>query len=286
VTPPDVDEYAPTKVGNRKYRWDDAKDWYLNHVEDVPLSQVADMFSIPRDQLYNRSGRERWQYQRLQHQTALLRERRRKRQFSTVKEAEQFDDGALATAKLGASLITGRLAQIAELFNAKKPAFALALQTIRNGGTPAKEDLYSAVYYKEMVELAKAMELYQTIGRRALGTDTQTISMILDGDLGAAVEAAATELDDALAKADPDRIAAMFDALCDAGIAELALDEHGEVIGFDLDGEVVDPEVERSADAVHYTSTEQPVTQPTPGNTDTTTTNTTITARIGETENG
>jgi hypothetical protein len=239
----------------QQYDWEAAKEWYLNHVEEVPFKKVAEMFNIPVQQLYNRSGRERWQHQRLQAQTALLRDRRHKRQFKTIKEAEAFDDGALNTAKLGASLITGRLAQIAELFNAKRDQYDDAIARIQAGQVVKREDLYSAVNYREMVELAKAMEVFQNIGRRALGTDVQTISMIMDGTDGAIAEAAAT-VGDELGKVDPDRIAAMFDALLDAGIATPTLDANGEIIGFDLEGEVVDPESQRALEAARYTSTE------------------------------
>lgn len=231
--------------GRTKHRWDEAKDFYLNHTEDITLAEVADMFAIPRDQMYNRNQKERWQYLRAQHQAQLLRERRKKRQFENMVAAEEFDASSLSIGKLGQGLVVGRLVQISEVFAADRERYARAIELVRQGIKVPREELYGAVRAAELMELAKAAQLFQELGRKALGTDVQNIHLFggLDGaDGGDAPQASVV---DELGRADPDRIAAMIDALVDLGEAGLKFDGEGNVVGFDIiDGEVVEDPVQ------------------------------------------
>lgn len=229
--------------GRKKYDWPAIKDFYLNYAGEITLDAVARQFGVTPGVLYQRSSTENWREERVYIQAKLLRERRSERTVDIARKAQDFDDRAYETAKLGLNLVTSRMAQIADQFTVQRIQFERALARAQAGENVTKADLWSSINYRELVELGKSLELFQHVGRRALGTDVQTIAMLMDSQDGAPLSDRQATIAEELERPDPDRLAALVDALVDANVMGLQFDSSGEVVGLTvLEGEVVSEE--------------------------------------------
>lgn len=181
------------------------------------LLDLAEKYDLNYGTLKNRASIERWTDKRNAHQLAVNAELQKKRQQELAKEAHQFDGRMLDGAKLGANLVTQRLAEIAQEQNRSKARQERVQQILDAGGAVDKKDTYSAIYYKELQGLADSLETFQRIGMRAMGTDVNRVEVTgANGDPVQHVVSVREELH----RDDPERLAATLQALMEAGILD------------------------------------------------------------------
>lgn len=213
----------------------------------LTLKELADIYSIPYETLRSKAGDDRWSYLRAEYQTKNQIAIREARTVALVKEAVSFDDVSLKAAKLGQTLIVGRLGQIAALFQAQGISFERALEKARNGLPLDPSETRSSINYKELVELANALDRFQNVGRKALGTDVEKID--INSSVG--VTRVDVHIGDELAKPDVDRMASTIEAMRRAGLhsllgEQLALPEVAEEV---VDGEIIEDAEEGEEEA-------------------------------------
>lgn len=237
------EEEANRLPGKAFIDWEAVRDFYLNYEGDIDLLTVAKQFGISPSAVYNKSSKEGWRDLRTMAQAKQLRDRRAERSVMRARKSQEFDDKAYQVAQLGLTLVTGRMAQIADQFAVQRAMYQSALERVERGEKVPKTDLYSAVNYRELVELARALETYQMVGRRATGTDIQTVHTIIDSAIEAEQSKSTSTVAEELVRPDEDRLAALVDALVDANFMELKFGEDGEVVGLGIiEGQVVEGE--------------------------------------------
>lgn len=203
---------------HRLYPWEKIQVQFVEQVDPIKLKDLADVWNVPYDQLRDKSSKGRWPFLRVEHQMKLSELHARKRIKTQLENAQNFDEQSLHAAKMGHTLIAGRLSQIASLFAAQQAAYADAVARLKAGLPVDRSELYSAVNYKELNELASALERFQAVGRRALGTDFLP-------DKAATLDSRNEELDlditEEIQKPDLDRLAAFFEAAQRAGLNDM-----------------------------------------------------------------
>jgi hypothetical protein len=210
------------------------------------LRELSERTNVPYERIRERSARERWIELRQVHQTEIAKSRRKKRVEKLANAAVEFDDKNLDLSKMGIRIVGTRMAEIVREINARAERRKIAEQRLAAGLPVEKFDLYSAIRSSELTDLAKAADIFQNIGMRALGTDVERHAIDITGDV--TVEHAVS-ISAELERDDPDRLAAFMAAAHRAGIFEqLELEAGGledpEVEGDgDEDGDIVDAEV-------------------------------------------
>lgn len=222
-----------------KHDWVTIREFFItNPDEDLTLADVARLHGVQEHQVYKKSKEENWKWLRIQYWTQVLKEKRHRRAMKNADEADKFDDSAMAVAKTGMSMTQLRMGQIATYFQAKQPEFNYAIEKLRSGLPVARDEFFSAINYKELRELAQAALMFQELGHKALGTDVNPMDLgeMPEGALGGPTEQIVS-IGDELTRNDPDRIAAMMEALEDAGLLTYETDDKGRITKFDIDGE-------------------------------------------------
>lgn len=229
-----------------KYDWPAIREYFITSPEnEISLLEVARTHGVPEASVYKRSKEENWKWLRMQYWTQILRERRHRRQITNAEESEKFDDMSLQVARTGMQMVQLRMGQMAMYFHAKQTDFNYAIEKLRGGIPVTREDFYSAINYKELRDLGQAALMFQELGRKALGADMAPIDI---GDLppeeilGGNPDEAMVSIGDELTRHDPDRIAAMLEGLADAGMLKYQVDQDGNIVQFDIDGEWLDAE--------------------------------------------
>jgi hypothetical protein len=202
----------------KRHDWEKVRTLFVERMDPVTLREVAEAMGINYTVLRNRAAQERWTAQRAEFQMKAALVAAKTRIRTLVKEGQGFDDQSLQTAKVGQTLVAGRLAQMSHVFVAQQGAYNSAVQRLRAGQPVEKSELYSPISYKELVELAKSLELFQKVGKLAIGIDVTTITPQqlqeqLDDEQDDDVSIA-----DELSKPDADRLAAFMDAMDRSGI--------------------------------------------------------------------
>jgi len=254
------------RPGQERYPWDQLR---RDFIEGVPVSgtkdervwptlrELAEDNGVPYVRMRKRAAAERWTEHKTaaQNQARLTRLKKRAEQIEV--NALDFDEKAFSIAKLGSSLVAGRLAEIGQEMQAKKQIRDMALQNLQNGNAVNKSDLYSAVRYSEIDGLASAAARFQEIGMKALGTDVQRIDI---NNLGGGGDTTVNVLNvsQELVRDDSERLGGVLEAMASAGlIPEEILDQLTEVddepntIPSDLlevEGEVVGGAMEASTE--------------------------------------
>lgn len=227
------------KPRKTKHDWVTIREFFItNPDEDLTLADVARMHGVKEQLVYRRSKDENWKWLRLQYWTQVLKEKRHRRQMKNAEQSDEFDDKALDVAKMGMSLTQLRMGQIAKYFAAKQEDFNNAIEKLKLGYPTQRDEFFSAINYKEMRELAQAALMFQELGHKALGTSVDPLELgeMPDGAIGGPIEQIVS-IGDELTRNDPDRIAAMMEALDDAGILSYETDDKGNIVKFDIDGE-------------------------------------------------
>lgn len=203
------------------------------------LKEISDRFGVPYQRVRERASQERWTDRRNVHQQQTAIERQRKQRKKMVDESVQFDVNALNAAKLGIGMSTARLAEIMSEHQVKQARVKDAQRRMEAGEPVEKWELYSAINYRELEGLAGAIERFQSVGMRAMGTDVQKHEVTSpDGSMASTTINVTAELH----REDADRMALILEAMRDANlIPDDSLDEIlGEVV--DEDGEDADDE--------------------------------------------
>lgn len=201
--------------------WDRIRTAYLEAEKTPRYKDLALQFDVPQTTLQTRAGKERWGYLRAQMQQDLFAKRIDARKKQLFQAGMEFDDLAANSAKMGLGLVTGRLAQIYEEFQATQATHSAVVERLRRGEPVDRADLYTVINYKELDVLARAAIQFQDMGRKALGTDV--INIHAEGSIGVnhsgTVEIEATvDVRNELSKDDPSRLAAMLEAMERAGL--------------------------------------------------------------------
>lgn len=220
-------------IVRRKYDWDAIREYFISEQQTPTLKAVAEKFGVPYDYLRERAAKERWSYLRAQEQQRIFQEKRKEHLSRMARESVKFDESVIDVAKLGMSLVAGRLAEIAAEFQASQTAHQIVVEKLRRGEPVDWKELRSVINYKELAELSRAGLAFQDMGMKAFGTDVQKVE--IEGIGGTNIETV-INVGAELSKDDPSRLAALLDALERAGLAQVNLDE-GEVI----EGQVVEP---------------------------------------------
>jgi hypothetical protein len=210
-----------TVKGGYKYDWDAAREMFITAEPALKLKQLALRTGIPYQQVRNRCTKERWIAVRAQEKLAQLKERRREQLQSFAGQAIEFDQTSVDIAKLGQGVVAQRLVEITKLTAAHGSEVDLVVQKIRNGEPLSRYDLKGIVDYREILGLAQAAEVFQRMGRIAMGSDVIDDSLN-QGDAGMEQ---VVSIGGELSKDDPNRLAAFLEAAERAGLAMLNMND-------------------------------------------------------------
>lgn len=229
-----VSKRTPTKTPTRKRKprsdskhdYALAQQWYVEGKPDdeeepdgnrswLTMRVIAEELDIPYQRIKERAASERWTELKATYQRQAAIDRQRRRMEQMGKNSIEFDDQSFNIAKMGQFTIGARLAEITKMIQATKDRRDDVTARLRAGEHVAKEEMWFIVRSSELIELARAAETFQTIGRKALGTDIERISIEANVEVEHAMSVAAE-----LERDDPDRLAAFMSALERAGLLE------------------------------------------------------------------
>lgn len=241
------------RPGAERYPWDQLR---RDFIEGVPVSgtkdervwptlrEIADDNQVPYTRVRKRAAAERWTEHKVAAQNQARITRLRKRAESIEVNALDFDEKAHSVAKLGMSLVAGRMAEIGQEMQVKKQFRDQAIADLQQGIAVDPKDLYSAVRYSELEGLAQAADRFQTIGMKALGTDAQRIDINATGtgDTNVSIVNVTNEL----ARDDAERLGDVFEAMAESGLLPKEVLDAVTVV----DGDVVEEENDIPTDLV------------------------------------
>ena len=225
---------TPNRRGGRKpkYDWDLIQQTFVEGVPTNPaepdgerewlnLRELSERMNVPYDRVREHSSKYRWSDLRLTYQAQIAQQRQRLRAKRIAKDASDFDDRSHTVGKVGMQLVGVRLSEIAQEVKDREQIRKDALRRRASGQAVDKEDLYSAVYARELSELAKAAQVFQEIGQRALGTAVERHE--ISGPEGGPILSASISVTQELERDDPDRLAAFLSVAQRTGVwAQLA----------------------------------------------------------------
>lgn len=230
------ERYRLQGLATRKHDYDAMRDDFIN--SDKTLVQLADEWNCPYHMVRKRAAKEQWTLQRLNKVKTKVKEKRNLHLARMADEGIAFDTQTAQTAKLGMTLVAGRLAEIAAMFNANAPNHALVIENLKRGIPVPWQELRSVINYKELRELSQAGLAFQQMGRAAFGTDIMQLE--IEAPDGVTVETV-VNIGSELTRDDTSRLAAMIEALERAGLVkelDLLKGSDNQVI----EGEVVEDE--------------------------------------------
>lgn len=209
-----------------KHPWMQVREAYVEGIEEdggVTLpsyKQLSQRFNISESVIANRASKERWTAQRAKFQHEQGIERQKKRAATIASDAAKLDESGHKAATLGMTMVMKRLAEIATESKDAEARIAEARRR-RNAGQPVEAwEVRSPIYYNELVALSGALEKFQTIGMKALGTDVQRHEVY-----GQVEQTHSLNVGQELHRDDPDRLAGFLLGVQDAGIADLMFNE-------------------------------------------------------------
>jgi hypothetical protein len=209
------------RTSNQKYDWDHLQQVFVEgltledgSVKLLTLKELSDQFGVPYQRVREKSSELRWRDRRDKVQQELAYERQKQHRKRMVGESVEFDKNALNAAKIGVMLVTQRLGEIAKTHSKKASSLQEAQERLANGEAVEPHELYSAIWFKEIEGLAGALDRFQNIGMKALGTDIQKHEVTNpDGSMSTTVNVVGE-----LHRDDPERLALILQAMRDTGI--------------------------------------------------------------------
>lgn len=253
---------VPTRRVKNKHDWPKIRAWFMEADIDTTLKDCAEYFDLSYSMLGVRAGRERWIATRVEYKAEQARKHYAKRTKKLQDGGEKFDDSTIRVADMGMNLVQARMGEIAQLYQATSAAWQDALDRKQRGLAVEKEELWSSIRSSELLDLARALQLFQEIGRKAYGTDILMAQLQISGPDGGAIEVNETiNVAGELGKEDPARLAKFMEVMERTGL----LQGSGLAISDTIEGEVVDDDgnpVEGTDDAYTETaadSTDAPV---------------------------
>jgi hypothetical protein len=209
------------------------------------MKELAELHGIAYQTLRERAAKDRWTEAKQKYQIEFERQRYIARSKKLAKQAGEFDERAYTAGNMGVVLIQTRLVEITQQATRLRARREHALQQAEQGLDVDPKDLRSAIYHQELLALGSALERFQAVAMRALGTDVKKIEMA--GPEGSAIE---VNVHHELTRDDPERVAAVLAAIRDSGQLEdiAALLEGVESTDEDIqDAEVVEDDDEGEA---------------------------------------
>lgn len=226
---------------NAKYDWLKIRDIFVEgEIEGdernfLGLKEIAEKYEVPYQRVRERSSKERWPDRRAQYQLQLTKERQKKHAQMLAKNAVGFDEKSYKVADLGMTMVTARLAEIAQEVSQGQARRKNAIERQQRGESVERWELYSAVSYKEMEGLASAAAQFQTIGMRALGTDVNRHE--ISGPDGGPIETQTISIVAELGRDDPDRMTHLLRGMIEANLIPAEMIANGGEV---VIGEVID----------------------------------------------
>lgn len=232
-TPSEEDSTSTTDVEVRKPRTRPTYDWgpiRTEYIEGIPrdgsdldreyptLQDIAEKYGIHPQTVRGRAASEHWTEQKNAFSMKVTQKRQQARAKELAKNAAGFDEKSYKAAELGVNLIMTRLAEIGQEVARRKPIRDRAMERLASGqALERKEDLYSGVNYREMEGLAGALDRFQNIGMRALGTDARKVE--ITGPDGEPLDLTSTTINvtQEITRDDPERVAMILSAMKEAG---------------------------------------------------------------------
>jgi hypothetical protein len=209
---------SPNRSLGSKYDWEEARVLYMTETPAINLKQVSIRTGIPYVQVRQKAAKERWSILRAQEQHAVMKSKRQDHMRRLAGESMKFDDDSIDTAKLGMNIVTSRLIEISRIYaatNQYNGGADAVIAKLQAGEPLTRGDMFSTINYKELRELAQAAQLFQEIGRKALGSEQTDESLFTPDEDVEKVVSIGGELtkDD-----DTGRLAAFLEALDRAGV--------------------------------------------------------------------
>jgi hypothetical protein len=236
---------SPARKGGRtpKYDYDGLRTAFVEGFPENPddpegsrdwpnLRELSERTNVPYERIRERSAKERWVELRHAHQMEIAKQRRKKRVETLSTKAVEFDDRNLGIAELGLKLIGQRFTEIAKEVQLKAERRAKAEEMLRQGLPVDRYDLYSAIRSTEMNELARAADVLQNMGMKALGTDVERHSIDISGDVTVDHSISVSQ---ELERDDPDRLAAFMAAAQRSGVFQQLAELTAPVVEGDED---------------------------------------------------
>ncbi len=245
-----------------KYDWDSVRTQYIEGIKVVDkngkatdsreftsLKELAERCKVPYERVREVSARESWVENRTAYQMRIAKHRQAARIMKLSHESVDFDDKTLSLAKMGVGLIHTRLSEITEDVIVAQARKKVALEQLALGFEIDPKDLRSAIWSKEMDELARAAVIWQQIGAKSLGTDVIKHELQIEASLD--IDLAITSVSAELGRDDPDRLAAFMLAVQRSGFGETTYIQESEQVTNELtniskkdieDVEIITPE--------------------------------------------
>ena len=141
------------------------------------ITDLAKMYNLNTATMYAKSSKERWTEQRTEYQGSLELAKRQARVTDVRKKAQDLDESAYRISKLGAAIVTRRLAEIAEDQTLHAQTRKEAIDRVKAGGILDAEALASSIDARELDALSKAGMAFMQLGQKALGTDINRVEI-------------------------------------------------------------------------------------------------------------
>lgn len=246
---PGTDTEVYTNRFKKKWDWERIREYFIMGIPEelgngkdrearrfLNLPDTAKHWKIPLPTLQQKAAKERWYDQRRSYQHDLEGAKRSRRISELQSESVDFDSSALKTAKLGVSMVSARMAEIAQDYQERKRVRDAAIERARQGGLIDPGELATVIDGKELDTLARAASQWHALGQRALGLDVQRHE--ITGTDGQPIEVSAqVSVTEELERDNPDRLASFITVVQRTpGLFELLTEQHEDII----DGEIVE----------------------------------------------
>lgn len=249
----EVEEEEPKKEikkhPNSKYDWEAIKNGFVFGIpqdgHELPwypsLKELAEYFKAPYGKIRNRSSKERWPTQKKRAQTDSAKKAYDDRIKKSGESLIEFDNNSYNFARLGMTMATARMGEIAQELKASGDRRTLAQEKLSQGLPVEPHEMWSAIDAKELQTLAQAADVFQQIGRKALNADV--IRHEISGPNGEAVAVEHSfDVVEELMRPDANRLNQLVSSLEEAGIMNIL----GEQIE---DAEIVEDKDEKNGDS-------------------------------------
>lgn len=227
-----------------KYDWDSIRTQYIEGIrvvskngkatdsrEFTSLKELAERCKVPYERVRERSASESWRENRAAYQMKMARTRQAARIMKLSREAIDFDDMTFDVAKTGLKLIQVRLDEISQDVGLSQARKKVALEELAQGEKIDPKDLKSAIWSKEMDELARAAVVWQQIGAKSLGTDVIKHALQVEASLD--IDVAMTSVSAELGRNDPERLAAFMYLVQKVGLTSTTFIQESEQVSSD-----------------------------------------------------
>ncbi len=224
-----------------KYDWDAVRTQYIEGIkvinkngkatdsrEFTSLKELAERCKVPYERVREVSARESWVDNRTAYQMRMAKQRQAARIMKLSHESVDFDDKTLSLAKMGVGLIHTRLGEITADVAIAQARKKVALEQMALGFDIDPKDLRSAIWSKEMDELARAAVTWQQIGAKSLGTDVIKHALQVEASLD--IDVAFTSVSAELGRDDPERLAAFMLAAHRSGFGSIEFVQESEQV--------------------------------------------------------